>query len=844
MSETKELFKKQNVSSFTEEQKNFIFFKGKESIVLSSVAGSGKTFSCIQRMKYLIEEKKVKPERIIFFSYTNAAVDELKQRVGNDKVQITTIHSFCLSFLGKIGKFKKPTTFYEFIEWFKEKHKPAFTASKLDRDRYYERITSMYEEADVLSANISAFKLQKAEGLKCRLPDYINEYSNFLKEKRAMDFSDMLIDTRQILKDDKYLKMFKGKFDYVFVDEVQDTSVIQSEILLSLNAKCYYFIGDKNQCAIEGTNVNCINENKKIEDIKIGDKVLTSKGQNNLTYNLVTNVFRNKISDELIKIKTKKGHELITTKNHTHFASFLSNEKELFFTYLMYKEGLGFRIGITKSYHYDYSYRHENRFGFMNRLNGENASKIWIIEVSDSMVESRYWEVFYSITYQIPTIVFKSRSETQNQDFIERVFKNIDTEKGAYKLLEHKNYFFDIPHHFPKTREIKNGKNVNIQLCADGRGKKSIHKLEIHFQGSELKEKLMKNGMVVQNGKTDNGYRIRKQSSNYKDLENIFNVFKKNVNNCKLHETTMLKRGNNLNLTKASYLLKGMTMYVLSENNTIEFDIIESVEKIKYDGYVYDIEVDNTHNFVANNIFTHNSIFGYSGANCDGVENKLKERRETIEMNLSTNFRSGKLIVENSNNFSNLKAIPSKDYDGIVEKGIILFDEAKNKILDNPDSEIVFLVRTNSVIRTIEKRLLLAKVPFRYTSYIKKTEIDDYKKGKANDRTMDKLKSVAPIFDNNIDNVINFIEENRDLKKMAITIHRSKGREFETCIVVNNFSPEIMEINKLTESLTKDQLKYYTFDQFDEENVEDRNVHYVAVSRAKKNLYFMLINVD
>lgn len=241
---------------YTAEQQHFVSYEGDKSIILAATAGAGKTYSCVQRLKELLK-RGVDPSRIIFFSFTRAATEELQHRIGNDKIEITTIHAFCLKVLAKSGKFKKIATFYDFIQWFQKKYEPKPGADSASRDFYFDTIGTLYEDADFLSSAIAAFKLQSADGIKCMIPSYITEYSNFLRDTRSRDFSDMLIEVRDLFREDKWLKMFRGQFDYIFVDEYQDTSTIQLQILLSLNAKYYYMIGDRNQSIYGYSGANC-----------------------------------------------------------------------------------------------------------------------------------------------------------------------------------------------------------------------------------------------------------------------------------------------------------------------------------------------------------------------------------------------------------------------------------------------------------------------------------------------------------------------------------------------------------------------------------------------------------
>lgn len=230
--------------------------KGGKSIILSATAGSGKTKSAVAKLKFMLENG-VDPKRIIFFSFTVAAVKELQSRVQNDDIKITTIHSYCTHLLGRMRKMKKISGIYDFIEWFKEHHKPKYGSNKVDLDKFYLDVERLYDAAEYYANEIAAFKLQTADNIKCKLPDYLKEYQDFQKQTKCIDFSDMLVMVRDALKEDKWLKIFRNQFDYIFIDEYQDTSTIQMQILLALNAKHYYLMGDKSQSIYGYSGANC-----------------------------------------------------------------------------------------------------------------------------------------------------------------------------------------------------------------------------------------------------------------------------------------------------------------------------------------------------------------------------------------------------------------------------------------------------------------------------------------------------------------------------------------------------------------------------------------------------------
>jgi ATP-dependent exoDNAse (exonuclease V) beta subunit len=232
------------------------------------------------------------------------------------------------------------------------------------------------------------------------------------------------------------------------------------------------------------------------------------------------------------------------------------------------------------------------------------------------------------------------------------------------------------------------------------------------------------------------------------------------------------------------------------------------------------------------------SVFGYGSANCKGVEQMLQARRTIEDMTLSVNFRSSTAIVENSNMYSDLMAIPHHTHEGKVKKGLININDLEDLI--KMDSEVVTLVRTNEAIRALEKEMMKRKVPIRYFNYIRPEEIDKFKKGKADKRTKEKFEKMKLYFKDNEDSIIKFIEENKNQTSFITTIHKAKGREFNKCVVVNSLSEDIVNYNGLEDKINKKLIEHMSFDVNCEDDFEDKNVHYVAISRPKNELYFML----
>ena len=125
-----------------------------------------------------------------------------------------------------------------------------------------------------------------------------------------------------------------------------------------------------------------------------------------------------------------------------HFAGFkVGTTPQLHMTYLMWKHGVGFRIGTSRTYTtLAHSRSPVHRFG----LNGEHADAAWII--GDPRLGGRgpRDEMLLSLRYQLPTLPFvarryrgcEGRSLVADQRLLDRIFGEIDTEAGGRSLLE------------------------------------------------------------------------------------------------------------------------------------------------------------------------------------------------------------------------------------------------------------------------------------------------------------------------------------------------------------------------------------------------------------------------
>ena len=260
--------------TLTEEQLKAIrHFRGPALVIAGP--GAGKTFVITERVKYLISEKGVKPKRMLVTTFTEKAADELKiklaQTIGRqaELTHISTIHSFCKSMMEKYFTYHEYGANIEVLDDQSQKllidiNRDRFGLSHweggrlVDLKKTYDYINNIRSFYDKLTQNrIDPKKLidaLKSGDLLLKEDEIIiNSYSQYLemlKEERKIDFASLQTMFFSMMeKSDEILKDVQDSFDFILVDEYQDTSPIQDKIfrLISGDKKNLFVVGDVNQ---------------------------------------------------------------------------------------------------------------------------------------------------------------------------------------------------------------------------------------------------------------------------------------------------------------------------------------------------------------------------------------------------------------------------------------------------------------------------------------------------------------------------------------------------------------------------------------------------------------------
>ncbi len=244
------------LNSLNEAQKQALLCT-KGAVLVTAGAGSGKTKLLTHRIAYLIQHENVCEQNILAITFTNKAAKEMKERVSKllgtpNRVWVSTFHSMCLKILrkhiSKLGGYTSDFSIYS--ESDSEKTlKQVIKDLSLDMENYkhYAHVLS-----ECQNQNIDIYSY--AKNYLIEQEDLINVYETYqktLEKNNALDFDNLLTKTYELFVTHKdVLQYYSNLFEYIFVDEFQDTNKIQYEIvkLLSKTHKNIFVVGDEDQC--------------------------------------------------------------------------------------------------------------------------------------------------------------------------------------------------------------------------------------------------------------------------------------------------------------------------------------------------------------------------------------------------------------------------------------------------------------------------------------------------------------------------------------------------------------------------------------------------------------------
>ena len=230
-------------------------------VLILAGAGSGKTRVLTYRMAHMIEDLGIPPYKILAITFTNKAAKEMKDRVKGivgekaDDMWISTFHSTCVRILRReiehLG-YRSSFTIYDTSDQ-KTLLTECMKALNInDKDISQKEIMGKISRAKDKMQTPESYKREFESNFReNKIADVYLMYQKRLKENNAMEFDDLIFKTVQLFKKNPdVLEFYQRKFQYIMVDEYQDTNGAQYELvkLLAAKNKNICVVGDDDQC--------------------------------------------------------------------------------------------------------------------------------------------------------------------------------------------------------------------------------------------------------------------------------------------------------------------------------------------------------------------------------------------------------------------------------------------------------------------------------------------------------------------------------------------------------------------------------------------------------------------
>lgn len=253
-------------------------------MLIMAGAGSGKTKVLTCRVANLLQ-KGVRPYRILAITFTNKAAAEMRERVNNmsgpaaKDVWLFTFHAFCARFLrmeiDKLPGYGGNFAIYDTADS-QNLIKQILKEMNLDDKRFQPSgILSRISNAKNALQDAAAFARQAGDFYEQKVADIYSRYEQKLQLNNALDFDDLLMLSIKLLQENKEVReKYQDRFDYLLVDEYQDTNHAQYLLTKFLAAKhrniCVVGDADQSIYGWRGADIqNILDFEKDYTDAKV-----------------------------------------------------------------------------------------------------------------------------------------------------------------------------------------------------------------------------------------------------------------------------------------------------------------------------------------------------------------------------------------------------------------------------------------------------------------------------------------------------------------------------------------------------------------------------------------------
>jgi superfamily I DNA/RNA helicase len=291
-------------------------------------------------------------------------------------------------------------------------------------------------------------------------------------------------------------------------------------------------------------------------------------------------------------------------------------------------------------------------------------------------------------------------------------------------------------------------RRLSVVLCGHRRGATPMHRISLFGNDEHGREALGAHGLSVRPARRESdGWRVETVSKDMARIQAVADQIVRALGDVSIRPAARLGSnaealaGNSLPFTSASSVRPGMVMF----DGEGGYDVVESVVRVALDRPVYDLDIESTHNYIAAGIVTHNSIYGFRGADIRNILEFEEAFPDAHVVKLEQNYRSTQTILDAANAIiANNRGQKHKSLWTELGPG----DPIKVRELDDEHAEARFVAgeiqrlvdegisraeiavfyRTNAQSRVLQDTLVRAEIAYQViggTKFYERAEIKD-----------------------------------------------------------------------------------------------------------------------
>src|SRR3954467_671418 len=294
----------------------------RECALILAGAGSGKTRVLTTRIAHLIQTGQATPNGVLAVTFTNKAAREMLTRlsamlpINTRGMWVGTFHGLCNRLLRTHHRDADLPQLFQILDSGDQQSliKRLAKAQALDEEKYPPRQLQNFIN-NCKEAGLRANAVEAGDSFTRRMVQFYADYDAQCNREGVVDFAELLLRTFEMLaKNLNLLQHYQSRFNYILVDEFQDTNKLQYKWIKMLAGSngCVFAVGDDDQCLPAGTQVTMADGSlKPVESVRASDKVLSCYGSGDFRPATVRETHSSPAKAELVEIVTMTGRRLV-----------------------------------------------------------------------------------------------------------------------------------------------------------------------------------------------------------------------------------------------------------------------------------------------------------------------------------------------------------------------------------------------------------------------------------------------------------------------------------------------------------------------------------------------------